>query len=122
MTLRITQISENPLEISGNRIYMKIKKGDKIRVTAGKDSGREGVVERVYAKANRLLITGVNIYKKHIKKNEKMPQGGTVEVPRPLDAAKVMLICPKCKKETRIGYELVKNKKFRVCKKCGSRI
>ncbi len=101
---------------------MKIKKGDKIKVIAGKDNGRESVVERVYANSEKLRITGVNIYKKHIKKNEKMPQGGTVEVPRPMDASKVMLICPKCKKTTRIGYELVKGKKYRVCKKCKSRI
>ena len=101
---------------------MKIKKGDKIKVIAGKDNGRESVVERVYANSEKLMITGVNIYKKHIKKNEKMPQGGTVEVPRPMDASKVMLICPKCKKTTRIGFELVKGKKYRVCKKCKSRI
>ena len=89
---------------------------------AGKDSGREGVVERVYTKAHKVLITGINIYKKHIKKNEKMPQGGTVEVPRPMDVAKVMLLCPKCKKMTRVGYEIIKNKKHRICKKCSSRI
>lgn len=101
---------------------MKIKKGDKIKVISGKDKGREGVVERVYTKANKILIPGVNIYKKHIKKNEKMPQGGTVEVPRPLDVAKIVLICPKCKKTTRVGYELAKNKKYRICKKCKSKI
>ncbi|OGK11858.1 50S ribosomal protein L24 [Candidatus Roizmanbacteria bacterium RIFCSPLOWO2_01_FULL_37_12] len=101
---------------------MKIKKGDKVKITTGKDKGREGVVERVYQKSKKVLITGVNIYKKHIKKNEKMPQGGTVEVPRPLDVAKVSLICPKCKKITRVGYEIIKNKKYRVCKKCKSKI
>lgn len=101
---------------------MRLKKGDKIKVMSGKDNGREGIVERVYPKTGKVLITGVNIYKKHIKKNEKMPQGGTVEVPRPLNVAKVMLICPKCKKLTRIRYEISKNKKYRVCKKCKSKI
>lgn len=101
---------------------MKIRKGDKIRVTAGKDKGREGVVDRVYPKSNRILIQKINIYKKHIKKSEKMPQGGIVEVPRPLDAAKVMLICSKCGKLTRVGYKIEKNKKYRVCKKCESKL
>lgn len=101
---------------------MKIKKGDKVKIIYGKDKGRVGLVERVYRKNNEVLIPGINIYKKHIKKNEKMPQGGTVEVPRPLDLAKIMLVCPKCKKTTRIGYVIEQGKKFRVCKKCKSRI
>lgn len=101
---------------------MRIKKGDKVKIIAGKDKGRKGVVERVYPKVKKLLIQGINIYKKHIKKNEKMPQGGVVEVPRPLGSAKVMLICPKCGKTTRLGYEIVKERKYRVCKKCKSRI
>lgn len=101
---------------------MKIKKGDKVRVTAGKDKGREGVVDQVYRKSNRLLIQKINIYKKHIKKSEKMPQGGVVEIPRALDVSKVMLICPKCTKLTRVGYKVEKNKKYRICKKCESKI
>ncbi|OGK21764.1 50S ribosomal protein L24 [Candidatus Roizmanbacteria bacterium RIFCSPHIGHO2_02_FULL_37_15] len=101
---------------------MKIKKGDKVKVVYGKDRGREGAVLGVYPKSNKLLIQGVNIYKKHIKKNEKLPQGGVVEIPRSLSAAKVMLVCPKCGKETRVGFEIVKARKYRVCKKCKSRI
>ena len=49
---------------------MKIKKGDKIKVISGKDKGREGTVEKVYKKSNRILVPKVNIYKKHIKKNK----------------------------------------------------
>lgn len=101
---------------------MKIKKGDKVKVMSGKDKSRDGVVERVYKEAQKLIIPGVNIYKKHVKKNDKLPQGGVVEIPGPLDVAKVMLICPKCSKTTRVGYEVDKKKKFRVCKKCKSRM
>jgi len=101
---------------------MKIKKGDKIKVVAGKDKGRVGTVGKVYIKSGKLLVPGINIYKKHIKKNEKMPQGGVVELPRPMEIAKVMLVCPKCSKATRIGYEVVKDRKFRICKKCKSRV
>ena len=101
---------------------MRIRKGDKVKVIYGKDRGREGVVERVYPKRNRVLIPGINIFKKHIKKNEKMPQGGTVEVPHPLEVAKIILVCPRCGKTTRISFVIEKGKKFRVCKKCKSRI
>jgi len=101
---------------------MKIRKKDKVKIICGKDKGRDGVIEKVYPKSNKVLILGRNIYKKHIKKNEKMPQGGTVELPRPLDASKVMLICPKCTKATRVSYVIEKGKKFRVCKKCQSKI
>lgn len=100
---------------------MKIKKGDKVKITGGKDRGREGKVERVYPKQNKVLVSGVNIYKKHIKKSNQAPQGGVVEVPRPLDVAKVALICPKCSKVTRVGYLGEKGKKLRVCKKCKSK-
>lgn len=99
---------------------MRIKKGDKIKVITGKDKGRDGIVEKIYIKNDTVLIQGVNIYKKHIKKNEKMPQGGVVEVPRPLSVSKVMLLCPLCKKSTRVSYKVEKNKKVRVCKKCKS--
>ncbi len=101
---------------------MKIKKGDKVKVMAGKDKGREGVVEKVYKKSKRVLIQKINIYKKHIKKSEKMPQGGVVEVPRPIDVSKIMLVCPKCGKTTRVGYKVEKNKKNRACRKCESKI
>lgn len=101
---------------------MKIRKGDKIRVMAGKDKGREGVVEKVYKKSKKVLIQKINIYKKHIKKSEKMPQGGVVEIPRPIDVSKVMFMCPKCGKVTRIRYKLEKGKKLRTCKKCESKI
>ncbi len=101
---------------------MKLKKGDKVLVIAGKDKGREGPVEKVYPKSNRVLILKINVYKKHVKKSEQVPQGGTVEVPRPMDVSKVMLICPKCKKPARVGYLIEKGKKIRTCKRCKSQM
>lgn len=100
------------------RSSTKIKKGDKVKVLVGKDKGKEGVVERVYRKQRAVLIQGVNIYKKHIKKNEKAPQGGVVELSRPLNLSKLAIICPKCGKPTRVGYKEEKGKKVRFCKKC----
>ena len=101
---------------------MKIKKGDKIKISIGKDKGKNGVVEKVYKNSNKILVTGMNLYKRHVKKNEKMPQGGIVEIPRPMDVSKLNLICPKCAKVTRVGFIIEKNKKFRICKKCESKI
>ena len=97
---------------------MKLKKGDKIKVMAGKDRGREGTIERVYSLSNKILVPGVNVYKKHVKKSEQMPQGGIVDVPRLLDVSKVMLVCPKCGKAARIGYQVKNGKKSRICKTC----
>lgn len=101
---------------------MKIKKGDKIKIKIGKDKGKTGVVEKVYKNSNKVLVTGMNLYKRHVKKNEKMPQGGIVEISRAMDVSKLSLVCPKCGKMTRIGYVLEKNKKLRVCRKCVSKI
>ena len=98
----------------------KIRKKDKVRVMTGKDKGREAMVEKVYVKSQTAVLPGINIYKKHIKKNEKMPKGGIVEIPRPISIAKIMLICSKCNQPTRIGWQINKNKKLRICKKCKS--
>lgn len=101
---------------------MKIKKGDLVKVMVGKDKGKTGKVERVYPKQNKVLIPGINLYKKHIKKNEKLPQGGVIELPRPLDASKVMLVCPSCQKPTRVGYQVTGKKKHRICRRCDQKI
>lgn len=101
---------------------MKLKKGDTVRVVYGKDRGREGKIERVYKKSLRVLIPGINMYKKHIKKTQEYPQGGVVELPRPIHISKVAFFCPKCKSAVRLGYKIENNKKIRICKKCGSQV
>ena len=101
---------------------MKLKKGDKIAVLAGKDKGRHGTIEKIYSKQNKALVAGINIYKKHIKKSERMPQGGVVELPRAINVSKIAFVCTKCKKNTRIGYKIEGTKKFRICRKCNSRV
>lgn len=100
---------------------MKIKKGDKVLIIAGKDKGQFGVVEKIYKKTNTVLIPKINQYKRHIKKNEKLPQGGVVDIPRPIDVSKIMFVCSKCNKPTRVGYVIEKTKKLRICKKCKSK-
>ena len=101
---------------------MKIQVGDKVRVIAGKDKGREGVVDRVYPKQNKVLLQGINQYKRHMRKSEDFPQGGVIDVPRPLDVSKVMKLSADGKSVTRVGYVVEGNKKFRVERKTGERI
>lgn len=101
---------------------MKIKKGDTVKIVIGKDNGKTGKVDRVYSGAGKLLIENLNLFKKAIKKTEQTPNGGIVDVPRPLNASNVMLVCPNCKKPTRVGYAVKEGKKTRFCKKCNKNI
>ena len=98
---------------------MFVKKNDKVKVIAGKDKGTEGVVEQVIPAANRVVVKGVNIVKKHQKPSNANPNGGIIEVEAPIDASNVMLINPKDGKPTRVGYKVVDGKKVRVSKKSG---
>lgn len=101
---------------------MKLKKGDKIKVTVGKDKGREGVVEKVFPKKEKVLIAGVNLYKKHAKARARGRPGGIIDVTRPLPVANIAPVCPKCGRITRFGYRLNQNEKIRICRKCQAAI
>jgi len=100
---------------------LKFKVGDSIKVTLGKDKGREGKVERVFPKDLTLLVPGLNIYKRHVK-GQGGQKGGIYEIPRPFSFAKISLICPKCKKVTRVGFRIMKDEKVRICRKCKKEI
>jgi large subunit ribosomal protein L24 len=97
---------------------MKIKKGDKVLIIAGKDRGKIGTVDLVSKKTRRLIVSGVNIVTKHSKPSRKNPKGGLTKMPQPLNFAKVMLVCPKCDKPARVGYLIGKAGKERVCRRC----
>ena len=97
---------------------MKIKKGDQVKVMVGKDAGKDGKIERVYPKSDKVLVLGVNLFKRHMKKRGEDQKGQIVDVPRPLPVANVSLVCPKCKKTTRVGFLLDKKDKKRICRKC----
>lgn len=98
---------------------MKLKKGDQVIIIVGKDKGRKGKIEKVLPKQNKVLIPGINVYKKHTKPRGERQPGGIIDVVKPLPASNVALLCPKCGKQTRIGYQIGKNKsKTRICRKC----
>ncbi len=100
---------------------MKLKKGDKVRVLLGKDRGKEGTVELVRAADNRVFVGGANLYKRHVKKMGDV-EGGIIDIPKSLNISNVGLICPNCKKLTKVGYKLEGKTKMRICKKCKKEI
>lgn len=100
---------------------MKIKKGDKVKILLGKDRGKEGKVEFVLGKNKRVFVGGANLYKRHVKK-QGQTEGGIIDIPKSLNISNVALICPNCNKMTRVGYKMVADEKFRICKKCGKEI
>lgn len=97
---------------------MKVKRGDLILITAGKDRGKQGKIEKVNQNEETVVIPGLNIYKRHLKKKDDRSVSGIIEFSRPIPVANISLICPKCKKPTRVGYIISKNEKMRICKKC----
>ncbi len=99
---------------------MKIRKGDEVRVLAGKDVGKTGVVTRVINDADRVIVDGVNLVKKHQKATKATMQGGIIDKEMPIHISNVGIVCGKCKKATRIGMRFDGDTKIRVCRKCGA--
>ncbi len=99
----------------------KIKKGDNIQVLIGKDKGKTGVVERLVEKTGRIWIAGINISKRHVKKQASR-EGGIIDILKSVNLSNVMLVCPNCKKATRVGFKQNDDYKIRICKKCKKEI
>jgi len=113
---------------------MKIKKGDKVQILAGKDKGKAGKVLQVFPSRNRASIEGLNLLIKHMRPRKQGEKGQRIEFPAAINLSNIILICPKCNKPTRIQYKYLKvttaatsasagqgkkkKKKVRVCKKC----
>ena len=103
-------------------MVMKLKKGDTVRVMIGKDRGKTGKVLRVVPYAQRLMVEGVALQKRHRRPRKQNEKGQRVEVPALIATANVRLVCPSCNKPTRVGFQHSDNVKHRVCKKCGATI
>ena len=99
---------------------MFVKTGDKVKVIAGKDKGKEGVVVKTLAAKDRVVVEGVNIVKKHQKPNNQYPQGGIVELEAPIHVSNVQLLDPSTNEPTKIGYKDEDGKKVRFAKKSGT--
>ncbi|HQE91754.1 MAG TPA: 50S ribosomal protein L24 [Anaerolineae bacterium] len=99
----------------------RIKKGDTVEVITGEDRGMQGEVLRVLLKENRVVVAHVNMVTKHQsaqRAGRSQMQGGRIQFEAPINLSNVMLVCPKCHQPTRVGYQVVDEKKVRVCRKC----
>jgi large subunit ribosomal protein L24 len=107
-----------------DKLYkIKLKKGDTVVVRIGKDKGKTGKVVSTHPQENKVTVEGVNIVKKHQKPNRAYPQGGIIEITKPIWVSKVALVDSTTKKATRIGYSFAKDgSKIRIAKKSGKEI
>ena len=104
---------------NGPATKMKIRKGDTVRVLAGKDVGKEGEVVRVFPDRDRVIVRGVNTARKHQKPTRGTMQGGIIDKDMPIHVSNVAIVCSACG-ATRIGYRFDdQGAKHRVCRKCG---
>jgi len=95
----------------------KFQKGDQVLITSGKDKSKKGKIEKVIAFENKLVVAGINTYKRH-RKATRSQAAGIYEISRPINISKIALICPKCSKPTRVGFSISGKVKVRICKKC----
>lgn len=101
-----------------NKIH--VKKGDNVRIISGKDKGKTGKVLEVSPSEGKVIVEGRNMVTKHVKPRKAGQQGGIVKAEGAMYASKVMIVCPKCGKPTRIGHTVYGDgTKARVCRKCG---
>ena len=96
----------------------KLKKEDTVEVIAGKDKGKRGKVLKILRGSDRILVEGVNIVKKAMKKRKQSDRGGIVEIEAAIHSSNLMIVCKKCG-PVRVGYKIDGDKKIRVCRKCG---
>jgi len=112
--MRVKKASKNKL---------RLKKGDKVIVIAGKDKGKTGNILKVFTATRKVLVENVNLKTKHKKYDTNTKEGGIVKVEAPIDISKPMYYCESLGKGSRIGYRINDNKmKVRYCKKTGEEI
>lgn len=97
---------------------MRIKKGDQVKILTGKDRNKTGTVLKVLSEEERVIVDGLNLYKKRQKPKRQGAKGEIVFVPRPLSVSNLQLVCKSCKRPTRIGVRLEGDTRVRFCKKC----
>jgi large subunit ribosomal protein L24 len=105
-----------------------VKTGDTVKVISGDDKGTTGKVQKVNTETGRIIVEKVNMVKKHQKPRGQGMPGGIIEKEASIDASNVMIVCPACKKATKVGHKFndgegkASRRKVRVCKECGASI
>lgn len=97
---------------------IRLKRDDTVEVITGKDKKKRGSVIKTIPAQNAVLVRGLNMVSKAIRRKTQQDKGGIMQVEAPIDVSNVMIVCKKCGK-TRIAYELKNGKKLRICRKCG---
>lgn len=107
-----------------NTVYkIRLAKGDNVIVISGKEKGKTGKVTATQPRENKVTVEGINIVKKHLKPNKQYPQGGIIDVTKPIDVSKVAIVEPTSKMPSKIGYKVDKDgKRTRVYKKTNKEI
>ena len=93
-----------------------------VQVLSGNDKGKTGEVLEVIPKADKIIVKGVNVRKKHVKARKQGEESGILAIESAIPASKVNVVCPKCGKATKVGYSIENEEKVRVCKKCGAKL
>ena len=102
--------------------HIHVKTGDTVVMLSGKDKGKQGKVLQVSPKEQKVIVEGLNMVTKHVKPRKEGQAGGIVKAESAIYACKVMPVCPKCGKATRIGHQVKDGKNVRICKKCGAEL
>ena len=98
---------------------MKVRKNDTVLVIAGKDRGKKAKVRFAYPKKGKVMVEGVNMIKRHSRATKGARQAGIIERESALDVSNVMLLCNKCDRPTRVGFQALEDgKRVRVCRRC----
>ncbi|MFQ5471485.1 MAG: 50S ribosomal protein L24 [Dehalococcoidia bacterium] len=101
----------------------RVRREDTVLVTKGKDRGRTGQVRKVIPKKNRLIVTGVNMVKRHMKPRGQDKPGGIIDREAPIPLSNVALICESCQEPVRVGFRTVgEGRKVRFCKRCDANL
>ena len=105
---------------------LNVRKGDKVRIISGKDSGKEGKILNAMPEKERVIVEDCNMVTRHVKPRRQGEAGGRIEQAGSIHVSNVQLVCPSCKMPTRVAHQIVevngKKKSVRVCKQCGKQI
>lgn len=105
---------------------LNVRKGDKVRIISGKDSGKEGKILTAMPEKERVIVEDCNMVTRHVKPRRQGEAGGRIEQAGSIHVSNVQLVCPSCKMPTRVAHQIVevngKKKSVRVCKQCGRQI
>ena len=99
---------------------MNIKKGDNVIMLTGKDRGKTAKISAVLG--TKVIVEGLNTVKKHQRARKQGQKGQILTKEQAVDRSNVQLVCPKCGKPTRIGHQVIGDKRIRVCKKCNAEL